>query len=75
MARQVPATYLKIMRGINLPEFDMDFSLIYNLQYSADTLEVENQFSRLIRRVRRTVAWASLITELMGAGPMLMVHA
>jgi len=43
---EVPATYLKIMRGINLPEFDMDFSLIYNLQYSADTLKVENQFAR-----------------------------
>jgi len=42
----VPATFLQIMRGINLPEFDMDFSLIYSLQYSGDTLEVENEFAR-----------------------------
>ena len=43
---RVPATFLQIMRGINLPEFDMDFSLIYSLQYSGDTLEVENEFAR-----------------------------
>ena len=51
---EVPATYLKIMRGINLPEFDMDFSLIYNLQYSADTLKVEHTFSSLPQRVCRS---------------------
>jgi len=44
----VPSTFLKIMRGINLPEFGMDFSLVYNLQYSADTLGVENQFARSV---------------------------
>jgi hypothetical protein len=42
----VPATFLEIMRGVNLPEFDMDLSFVYHLQYSADTLDVENAFSR-----------------------------
>jgi hypothetical protein len=43
---RVPATFLDIMRGINLPEFNMDFSLVYNFQYSGDTLQVENEFAK-----------------------------
>jgi hypothetical protein len=42
---EVPATFLRIMRGINLPEFDMDFSQVYNLQYSASAIQVEHDFS------------------------------
>ena len=43
---RVPATFLDIMRGVNLPEFNMDFSLVYNFQYSGDTLQVENEFAK-----------------------------
>lgn len=30
---------------VNLPEFDLDFSVVYHLQYSSDTLDVEKEFS------------------------------
>jgi hypothetical protein len=42
---EVPATFLRIMRGINLPEFDLDFSQVYHLQYSASAIQVEHDFS------------------------------
>ena len=41
----VPKTFLQIMRGVNLPEFDMDFSFVYNMQYSSETLAVEKDFA------------------------------